>query len=531
MRLNLGKPVWKWEVNPIIVKELRSRMRGVRAFATLTGTLLLIGGVSYGLYRMVLVTSRYSSTPLSPQVGGTLFAGLALLELIMVCGVTPSVTAGEISGEQEKQTYEMLLATPLRPASILWGKLVSSLSYVFILIFAAIPMASLVFIYGGVSLRDMVKALIVLVSVAVMLGALGLFMSALFKRTGRATALTYLIVILLLLGPLFVASAVGILGSRTPPRWILVPSPISALTSAIQPSTGMEGPASLLYLLGGSMWGVMSTPVSQTGIPRPIYHYSLPFYGGLSLLFYLVAARLVQPTRRWRITWKGALVTVGLLAGYSGLVAGAFLLSADRYERGGLFNAGVVAAPQPAVVERVVRAVPVVPIEEPDQIPPTPTPAEPPDAEFTIQEQAQIYTAVIGELASGLDALSSSQGSIAILQIVSVTSDQVGDPSAPPGEVGAISPELQSEIETALGAESLEVNWLEAAEDGSPYLDSAIPADKSPVLVLGKLHSDEDHKLQVSAVAYLGGSASFGATYLLDNSSGAWEVRGMSEEQ
>jgi len=26
-----------WETNPIIVKELRSRMRGGRAFATLTG--------------------------------------------------------------------------------------------------------------------------------------------------------------------------------------------------------------------------------------------------------------------------------------------------------------------------------------------------------------------------------------------------------------------------------------------------------------------------------------------------------------
>ena len=111
-RLRLG-------INPIIVKELRSRMRGARAFAVLTGTLLLLATVSYALYRIVLAATRYSSSPLSPQIGQSLFAGLAFLELMMVCFVTPAVTAGAISSEQEKLTYEMLLATPMRPASIL----------------------------------------------------------------------------------------------------------------------------------------------------------------------------------------------------------------------------------------------------------------------------------------------------------------------------------------------------------------------------------------------------------------------------
>ena len=84
------------EPNPIVVKELRSRMRGWRAFAILTSILLLLGGASYGLYRIVLTTSRYSSTPLSPQIGQVLFLGLAFLELMMVCFITPAVTAGSI---------------------------------------------------------------------------------------------------------------------------------------------------------------------------------------------------------------------------------------------------------------------------------------------------------------------------------------------------------------------------------------------------------------------------------------------------
>jgi hypothetical protein len=43
-----------WETNPIIVKELRSRMRGGRAFATLTGALILLAACGYAIYRIAL---------------------------------------------------------------------------------------------------------------------------------------------------------------------------------------------------------------------------------------------------------------------------------------------------------------------------------------------------------------------------------------------------------------------------------------------------------------------------------------------
>ena len=69
--------VTRWEVNPIIVKELRSRMRGARVFITLTAALTLLAVVGYSLYRVTLTGSQNSSTPISPQIGQMLFAGLA----------------------------------------------------------------------------------------------------------------------------------------------------------------------------------------------------------------------------------------------------------------------------------------------------------------------------------------------------------------------------------------------------------------------------------------------------------------------
>ena len=77
--------------NPIMVKELRSRMRGVRAFAILTGVLVLLAGVSYLFYRIVLSTTRYSNLPVGPQIGYTLLVALMLVEMLIVIVITVSL--------------------------------------------------------------------------------------------------------------------------------------------------------------------------------------------------------------------------------------------------------------------------------------------------------------------------------------------------------------------------------------------------------------------------------------------------------
>ncbi len=319
-----------FRINPIIVKEIRSRMRGPRVFITLTVILLLMGGLMYAMLQIILANSRYSSV-LSPQVGQALFAALAFLELFMICAITPAVTAGAISSEKEKQTYEMLMSTPLSPASVLWGKLISALSYVFLLLFAGVPLASVVFIFGGVALSDMLKALLVLLLFAVAFGILGIFYSALFGRTGRATVASFITVVLLMVAPLFLAGLVAIIRSGEPPRWILAPSPISALSAALASSMGQNAGGSVFSVLGG-IFNMGVSPVSQTSIPRPIYHYTIPFYALLSLILYLLATRLVQPTRRWRIPRREMIFGIGSVVLLIGLVAASYFTTAKRYE-------------------------------------------------------------------------------------------------------------------------------------------------------------------------------------------------------
>ena len=358
----MDKPL---DVNPIIVKELRSRMRGMRAFLTLTVSLLFMWLILYALYQVALASSQYSTSPISPQVGQILFTGLAFLLLFLIAAITPSITSGEISGERERQTYEMLMTTPLSPARILWGKLFASMGYVFLILFAAVPMASLIFIFGGINARDMIKALIALVVITVMFGVIGLFYSTLLNRSGRATVLTYLTIGLLLFGPIFAALLSGILKQQEPERWLMTPSPIMVLASTFQPSISPDSISSAFWMLGNPIYWILgAAPIDQYSIPRPAYHYGLPLYLLITLILYGLSTRLVRPIRRWQIRWYEVLLAFVLLFGLLGLVGIGYLASTNRYEN------IIIASPTP-VIETTGA-----PVEQtaPDLLTPTPEP-------------------------------------------------------------------------------------------------------------------------------------------------------------
>lgn len=302
-------------INPIVVKELRGRMRGARPYAVLTGFLLAMVGAGSAINWLITNQARFGGTVLSPQVGQGLFSGLAMVELLLVIFLAPALTSGAISGEREQLTYDLLLTTPLRPARILWGKLVAALSYLFLLVFAAVPLFSVVLIFGGVEPRDMGKALLLLAVCAVFFGAIGLFFSALVRRTQRATVLSYTVT-LLLLGLLVGASGLwGTLssppGQQVPPP-LLYLNPFSAMGSVttIVPNSGSPFPlGGDVITYGGFSWqslllnGVVWYGPNGASV-LPVYRATLVFYPLLTLALCWVGTHLVLPRRRWQPRWS-----------------------------------------------------------------------------------------------------------------------------------------------------------------------------------------------------------------------------------
>ncbi|PWH11890.1 MAG: hypothetical protein DDG60_15970 [Anaerolineae bacterium] len=184
--------------NPVIRKELRGLMRGQRAFWLLSGYIAVISAFVGLLYlTLSLQTSFAASDPQFRQgVGKILFGAIVLLELLMVSFIAPALTAGAITGERERQTFDLLRTTLLSARSLVLGKLVVAITYLILLIFAALPIQSLAFLLGGVGLAELLISSLLLVITALFFGALGLFFSSFLHRTLASTVGTYASIVL-----------------------------------------------------------------------------------------------------------------------------------------------------------------------------------------------------------------------------------------------------------------------------------------------------------------------------------------------
>ena len=145
--------------NPVLNRELLVTLRSPRSFVLQFFYVLALGALVYFYWP----AGEDGARQVSPGVARRLFDIFFLGQFCLVALMAPTFAAGSITGEKERKTYEMLLASPLRPSTILVGKLLSSLGYLVILIVSSLPLMMLCFLLGGISLSEIVRAYLVLV--------------------------------------------------------------------------------------------------------------------------------------------------------------------------------------------------------------------------------------------------------------------------------------------------------------------------------------------------------------------------------
>lgn len=183
----------------ILFKELRARARNPRTVLLLTVYLALLGGLSY-LYFRALADQPLRGGAQAAATGRAIFTSIVTVELLLVCFLTPSFTAGLVAGERERQTLDLLITTPIRSHSIVFGKLLAALAVIILLIVTAVPVQSVAFMLGGVDPLQIVTASALLLVTALAFGALGLLSSAVMRTSLAATVLAYALVLILVLG-------------------------------------------------------------------------------------------------------------------------------------------------------------------------------------------------------------------------------------------------------------------------------------------------------------------------------------------
>lgn len=325
-------------VATIMVKELRSRMRGRRAFVVLTLYLALLATIAYGVYLTVAPLARnaagagfgdadFQAANVSSLIGMAIFSVLSILQIVLVSVIAPAFTAGQISLEREKQTLDLLVTTPLRPGAIVVGKLATALAFVVLMILAAIPISGLVLMYGGAQVLDIVRQQAVLLATAVGFGSVGIFASALMRRTQAATVVAYCAVIGAILGSAMLFSfwqsiarfddPLGLKPNGGAPEQIRFVNPMVAMldiVANVEPPGGTELTQPLYRLFGEDLAGGWMQPVEPFGgqeaqgapfIDTRSSGYWWPRVSitmlAVSALLTLAAMRLVVPGGfRWR---------------------------------------------------------------------------------------------------------------------------------------------------------------------------------------------------------------------------------------
>jgi ABC-type transport system involved in multi-copper enzyme maturation permease subunit len=187
--------------NPVLIRELLVTLRSPRAFILQLLYISALGALVY--FYWPAEAGEQGAHQVSSGVARRLFDIFFLGQFFLVSLMAPTFAAGSITGEKERKTYELLLASPLRPGTILVGKLLSSLSYLVILIVSSLPLMILCYLLGGLMLSEITRGYLVLILAAGTFGLLSVACSSYFGRTSSALVVSYLVIL-----PLAVACVV-----------------------------------------------------------------------------------------------------------------------------------------------------------------------------------------------------------------------------------------------------------------------------------------------------------------------------------
>jgi ABC-type transport system involved in multi-copper enzyme maturation permease subunit len=181
--------------NPLMVKEFRCRRFGRL----------------HWLVRLVAICAMLSLGLTYAATAGTLGWGvetiggiMVVMQVALVVLITPSLAAGLISSEREGRGWLLLRTTPLSIVSIIWGKLLSVILPLMLILCATLPgYIVMVYIEPGMALQVR-RVVICLAATAVFAMLFSAAVGSLFARTAPATSAAYGVMLSICTLPLLV---------------------------------------------------------------------------------------------------------------------------------------------------------------------------------------------------------------------------------------------------------------------------------------------------------------------------------------
>lgn len=184
-----------WFLNPVMVKEFRSRQ-----FGRLHWLMRMVAGCAVLSLLLTLATTMGTLDWGVEKVGGIMI--VAQVGLILV--LTPGLSGAMIAGELESGGWNMLRATPLGVQRVLTGKLLSVSITLLLVLCASLPGYGIIMVIKPVLQKQVTQVVISLAITAAVAMLTSAAVSSFFRSTAAATTVSYGVLILLYAGSMLV---------------------------------------------------------------------------------------------------------------------------------------------------------------------------------------------------------------------------------------------------------------------------------------------------------------------------------------
>ena len=226
------------KLNPVYKREITVSSRSIRmALILLVFNSVLAVVALFNMYSVVEQVRMTAEIQYSRFL--ELYTFVSSVEFVMLMFIMPALTASSVSGERERQTLELMLTTTMEPKDIILGKLYSSLTTMLLLALSALPIQSLVFVYGGITVGDLALLFVCHGVAAVFTGGIGMCCSSFLRRSTLSTVCTYVMIVILVAG----TYAANVFAYR------MDANEINAYASALGPSLRQASSGGFFYLL------------------------------------------------------------------------------------------------------------------------------------------------------------------------------------------------------------------------------------------------------------------------------------------
>jgi ABC-type transport system involved in multi-copper enzyme maturation permease subunit len=234
-----------------------------------------------------------------------LYPILAITQLVILGIVVPVRSASAISGEKERQTFDIMMTTGMTPFSIIMGKVMTAVVQSMLYVVASLPVMALPFIIGGMPWSSLFWFLGIALLMSFFAASIGILCSSFCRKSIGAVIMSYGFYGVIFIGT-FLPFTVGQIavssrgqnnGLREAEFLILLLNPIVYLTeffSLIMSGDSVVRESANAAILGANSKGILKYAVSE-------YHWlilSTLLFLAVSFLFLWLAARKINPIKK-----------------------------------------------------------------------------------------------------------------------------------------------------------------------------------------------------------------------------------------